>query len=195
MPGTEKAVSLDLDGIAFRLLDHCGEYGVAARLLSEVKVVEGLGPGLDKLINLGFKILGNTNQPDVARNKFTEPDFLTKKHAMLLATYPQFESIKNLYICPHTETDGCNCRKPKPGLLLQASKDHNLDLAQCWMVGDSGRDIEAGIFARCKTIFVRTGWNHGNYGLRLANYIVNSPAAALDLIVMVVEGKSNTHDL
>ena len=77
-------------------------------------------------------------------------------------------SIDEFYYCTHHPDDNCECRKPKPTLLLNAAKEHNLDLAKSFMVGDFKTDILAGVNAGCKTILVKTG-----YGKEEANKISN----------------------
>jgi len=62
--------------------------------------------------------------------------------------------IEHFYICPHVEADNCRCRKPKPGLLLEAAKELNIDLRKSYMVGDRWRDVEAGQNAGCKNFFI-----------------------------------------
>lgn len=188
--GTERAVICDLDGVFFSLLDHFGERGVAARLPDEVKVVDGLTGELDKLVALGFAIIGATNQPDIARGKIT-PAFLEWKHRQLTQAYPQF---KRIFPCTHTEADLCSCSKPKPGLLRQAGKAFNLDFSKCWMIGDSRADVEAGMMVGAKTILVQTQWNCGNPAIDKATAVATSTKGALKLIAQVESGERNTGD-
>lgn len=190
MPGKEKAILLDLDGIFFKLVDHFGEYGVSARLEDEIQVIDGLAELLNELTRLGYKIIGHTNQPDIARGKITQ-EFLEKKHAILREKYPQ---IGRIYVCTHTETDLCDCRKPKPGLLRRAAKDENLDFAACWVVGDSRGDIEAGAMVHAKTILVQTAYNCGTPAIHIATAVAKSTKGALGLIVALATGASNKHD-
>lgn len=190
MPGTEKAVLADLDGIFFKLVDHFGEYGVAARLEPEIIVVDGLEDVLEELTTLDFKIIGHTNQPDIARGKITR-EFLEKKHALLHAKYPQ---IKDIFICPHTETDLCDCRKPKPGLLREAARKNNLDFSLCWVIGDSRGDIEAGKMVHTKTILIQNDYNCGNPAIDIATAVTKSTKGALSLIAAIAKGSLNKHD-
>lgn len=188
--GTEKAVICDLDGVFFGLLDHFGEHGVAARLPDEVKVVDGLIGILDELTAMGFVIIGVTNQPDIARGKIT-PTFLEWKHDLLKKQYPHFKTI---FACTHTEADLCGCRKPKAGLLRQAGKAFHLDLAKCWMIGDSRADIEAGMMVGARTIFIQTKWNCGNPAIDKATAVATSTKGALTLIASVESGERNHGD-
>ena len=190
MPGDKKAILLDLDGVTFKLVDHFGEYGVSARLPHEISIVDGLTKEFDALVAAGFVIVGVTNQPDVSRGKITQ-EFLDGKHAKLQAEYPQ---IARIYACTHTETDLCNCRKPKPGLLLQAAKDYDIDFSVSWMVGDSRSDVEAGVLAHAKTIFLQTPYNCADPAIAKCTAVAKNIKGALRLILALEDGAKNTDD-
>lgn len=189
MPNNQKAIILDLDGVLFELVDHCGEYGVSARTENEIKIIDGLQVLFHKL-SKEFVIIGATNQPDIGRKKITS-EFLNKKHKALLAIYPE---IQKIYVCPHTETDLCFCRKPKPGLLIKASKDFNIDFSQSWMIGDSRSDVEAGILVYAKTVFIQTKYNCGNPAITVATAVAKSVRGALGLILALKKRKPNLAD-
>jgi D-glycero-D-manno-heptose 1,7-bisphosphate phosphatase len=191
MPGTKKAILCDIDGIFVKLVDHFGEYGVSPRLEREIAIVEGLEKSLKKAVALGYKIIGHTNQPDLSRKKITA-DFLETKHKMIRGRYPQFADI---FVCSHTETDLCDCRKPKPGLLRQAGKKHDLDFSLCYVVGDSRGDIEAGALVHAKTILVQTKYNCGNPAIDIATAVAKDSRGALALIVALAEGATNRDDV
>ena len=89
-----------------------------------------------------------TNQSCVARGLDRGYDFAAEFAAM---------GLDDWFICPHDRDDGCDCRKPKSGLLLEARQKHGLDLTRCYVVGDRLTDLEAGIKVGCKAILVRTG--------------------------------------
>jgi histidinol-phosphate phosphatase family protein len=98
----------------------------------------------------GVKVFAFTNQHRISRGEATEEDFMK-----------QFEEygFDQSYICPHEEEMNCNCRKPKPGLLLQSAKEHHLDLNQCIVIGDVGStDMLAAHAVGAMKIFVKTGW-------------------------------------
>jgi len=94
-----------------------------------------------------------TNQPDVARGTQTR-EGVEVLHAALSAELP----LDEFRVCYHDDPDGCDCRKPAPGLLLAAAQDYNLDLSASFMVGDRWRDIEAGRRAGCQTVFIDYGY-------------------------------------
>jgi D-glycero-D-manno-heptose 1,7-bisphosphate phosphatase len=101
----------------------------------------------------GYKIAIATNQRGVARG-IMSMDAVNAIHNKLLNILEKHNiSLLGIYCCPH-ERDSCSCRKPLPGMLLQAAKEHNINLAQSWMIGDSETDIEAGQNAGCRTIRV-----------------------------------------
>lgn len=190
MPGKKKGLLLDIDGILAKLVDHFGEYGVSARIPSEIAIVEGLGSVLDELVKLGYTIVCVTNQPDLARGKVTQ-EFLDLKHAAIKDRYPQ---ISKIYTCGHTETDLCDCRKPKPGLLRQAGKEFDLDFSISWVIGDSRGDIEAAKLVHAKSIFLQTDYNCASPAIDVATAIAKSTAGALKLIVALEKKESNKDD-
>jgi len=188
MPELQKGVLLDMDGIFFELVNHFGEYGVGARIADEIAIVDGLAEPLDELVKLGYVIVGHTNQPDIARGKITM-DFLDSKHRLLQEKYPQ---IGEIFVCIHAETDLCDCRKPKPGLLRQAAIELGLDFSTSWVIGDSRGDIEAAVMVHTKSIFVQTAYNCGSPAIDIATAVVKSTQRALSLIVALDKGKMTT---
>jgi D-glycero-D-manno-heptose 1,7-bisphosphate phosphatase len=102
-----------------------------------------------RLRGLGLLVIVVTNQPDLARGSLTR-DALDAMHARLRAAVP----VDDVAVCPHDDADGCSCRKPRPGLLLAAAARWGIDLAGSFLVGDRGKDIEAGRQAGCTTILV-----------------------------------------
>lgn len=102
----------------------------------------------------GFRVVVITNQSGIARGYFTE-EMLEKIHEKMrkdLAKYGAY--IEAIYYCPHHPDEGCDCRKPKPTLIFQAAKEHNIDLASSFVIGDKPQDIEAGHAAGCKTVLI-----------------------------------------
>jgi D,D-heptose 1,7-bisphosphate phosphatase len=122
-----------------------------------------------RLINeSGMKVVVISNQAGVARGLFTE-DFVKITHEHLLAALRQKKAhIDNFYYCPHHPTEGiklyrqnCNCRKPAPGMLLQAAQDLNIDLTKSYLVGDRFNDMEAGKKIGVRGVLVKTGFGQG----------------------------------
>ncbi|MGE7718090.1 HAD-IIIA family hydrolase [Priestia megaterium] len=111
-----------------------------------------LFPFTEKIIEIlkekNIKILSFTNQPGISRGEASKEDFIKELEAF---------GFDGIYICPHSHTDGCSCRKPGTGMLLKAADDHNLDLTKCVVIGDRWTDIVAGSKVKTKTILVQTG--------------------------------------
>jgi len=94
-------------------------------------------------------LIAITNQPDVARGTQSRA-VVESINAFILSKLP----IREIFVCFHDNADDCACRKPKPGLILQAAEKYGLDLSQSWMVGDRWKDVSAGQAAGLRTIFV-----------------------------------------
>jgi D-glycero-D-manno-heptose 1,7-bisphosphate phosphatase len=122
--------------------------------VEELRILPGVPRSCAQLSEAGFALVVVTNQPDVARGT-TDLERIHDIHDRLQEEI----ALDAIYICPHDDVDGCACRKPRPGLLVQAASDLDLDLARSYMVGDRWRDIEAGRNAGCHTIFVDRGYD------------------------------------
>jgi D-glycero-D-manno-heptose 1,7-bisphosphate phosphatase len=149
---TLKAVFLDRDGVLNRAMIRDGKpYPPAS--LDELEILPDVPRGLAALKECGFQLLVVTNQPDVARG--TQQRLVVENmHAKLRASLP----LDDFFVCYHDDKDACECRKPKPGLLLQAAAVYRLDLASCFLIGDRWRDIEAGYAAGCATVWIDRGY-------------------------------------
>ena len=117
----------------------------------EFKFIPGAKEAVKRINQSSKMLIMITNQSPIGRGIFTH-DTLDKIHKKMLHELGKAGGyIDAIYYCPHKPDDNCECRKPKPGLILKAAKDFNIDLANSWMVGDSDSDIEAGVEAGCKT--------------------------------------------
>jgi D-sedoheptulose 7-phosphate isomerase len=152
-PGRGRAVFLDRDGVINRTFVRDGK-PFPPYTLQELEVLPGVPEALQELKQHGYKLLVVTNQPDVARGKQSRQT-IDAMHQALSARLP----LDDIFVCYHTDQDKCDCRKPMPGMLLEAAKKHNIDLAASFMVGDRWRDIEAGYNAGCKTILIDYGYS------------------------------------
>jgi len=147
-----RAVFLDRDGVINRAVVRDGRPHPPDSLDS-LEILPGVSEALRALHDDGWLLIVVTNQPDVARGTAKRGDI------ELMNDYlQQFLPIDEVRTCYHDSEDGCNCRKPKPGSLLDAAKVHDIDLTRSFMVGDRWRDMEAGERAGCKTIFVDYGY-------------------------------------
>lgn len=145
---TRRAVFLDRDGVLNASVVRNGK-PYPPDSIAELVVLPGVPEALADLKRAGFALIVVTNQPDVARGTQTRAA-IDAIHAWLQAELP----LDAVYACFHDDGDGCACRKPAPGLLLDAARDRGLDLTTSYMVGDRWRDTEAGAAAGCRTVFV-----------------------------------------
>ena len=114
----------------------------------------GVGEGVKKLKEDGFKIIVMTNQSGIARGYFTE-EILSNIHERMEIEFNAFGvELDGIYYCPHHPDDDCDCRKPKTGLFEKAIEEHDIDVNQSYMVGDKILDVEAGQKIGVKTILV-----------------------------------------
>ena len=127
---------------------------------SEFKFIPGSIEAIRLLGVNGFTTIVITNQAALAR-KLISRDELEHIHAMMeIAIISGGGKITDIFFCPHLPNDGCECRKPAPGMLLQAQRKYNIDLSSSIMAGDSAKDIECARNAGCgKAVLVKTGYN------------------------------------
>lgn len=152
------AVFLDRDGVLIEDAHFVGER-------DRVRLIPGSAEAVAQLNRAGWPVVVVTNQSGVARGRFTEAD-VAAVHAHLAELLTSYGArVDAFHYCPHhPEADlaeyrqPCDCRKPRPGLLLQAAAGLGLDLAASWMIGDRVSDLEAGAAAGCRTVLVRTGY-------------------------------------
>ncbi len=145
----QRAVFLDRDGIINSALVKDGK-PYSPRTLAELEILPGVPGALESLRQARFKLIVVTNQPDVARGKQSR-EAVEQLHQKLKESDLAIDAF---YVCYHDTADLCDCRKPRPGMLLAAARDLHLDLRHSFMVGDRWRDIEAGQHAGCASIFV-----------------------------------------
>lgn len=147
-----RAVFLDRDGVVNKAIIRDGRV-YAPTSMKEVEVLPGAVDAVQKLRQAGFCVIVVTNQPDVATGTVTR-EVVEEMHRHLCS----FLAIDGIKACYHRDEDGCGCRKPKPGLLLEAAKQWSLDLKRSIMIGDRWRDIGAGKAAGCYTILIGDGY-------------------------------------
>lgn len=121
---------------------------------SEVEFLHGSLEAIAAFCQFGHKVIIVTNQRGVATGKIELSNLKEIHSRMIDAVASRGGSISGIYFCPHDISEGCSCRKPKPGMLLQAAAEHRLRLPECWMIGDSETDIAAGKNAGCKTVLI-----------------------------------------
>lgn len=146
------AIFLDRDGV---LIENEPEY---VRDWSQVKIYSEAIHALSLPEIRNYKVVIVTNQSAVGRGLISLESASEINRLLVNLIHQQGGQVDGVYMCPHTPTDGCFCRKPKPGLLLQAAKDLSLDLRRSWMIGDAWSDVQAGQNAGVQhTVLLKTG--------------------------------------
>ena len=149
----KKSVFLDRDGVINKAYIKDG-LPQSPNSLNELKILPGVRESIIKLKKLNFICLMVTNQPNVSRKK------IEKNSVIQMNNFLKNEiALDDIFVCYHDDSDNCNCRKPKPGLLLQAGKKWDVDFKKSFMIGDRWRDIQAGEKVGCKTIFLDYKYN------------------------------------
>lgn len=146
-----QAVFLDRDGVLNRALLRNGR-PVPPSTLDELAILPGVPEALTALRAAGFLLVVVTNQPDVARG-YCSRVCVEEIHRRLESEL----TLDAIFTCFHDRADGCDCRKPRPGLLLEAAQTLGIDLSSSFMIGDRSSDMEAGRRAGCSTLFVDHG--------------------------------------
>lgn len=154
----QKAIFLDRDGTI-------NKYVGFLRDIDEFELLDGVADAIQEINASGYLAIVSTNQPVIARGEvsFDELEMIHNKMETLLGQKGAY--LDAIYFCPHHPHKGyegerpelkfdCECRKPKPGMLLKAAQEFNIDLAQSWMIGDGENDIKAGMNAGCKTALI-----------------------------------------
>lgn len=170
-----KAVFLDRDGVINRAIIKEGKpYPPAS--LHELEVPMEVAPALQALKNAGYLLIAVTNQPDVARGT-TRKELVEEINTTLKTTLP----VDDFFVCYHDNQDNCECRKPLPGLILQAAKQYQVNLDDSFMIGDRWRDVEAGQRAGCKAIWLDYGYTEKKP--EAPDFIATSLAESVDWIL------------
>jgi D-glycero-D-manno-heptose 1,7-bisphosphate phosphatase len=172
-------VFLDRDGVLNEIVERDGRVE-SPRLLSELRVTADAREAVSRLRQAGLHVFVVTNQPDLARGLLPAAEL----EAMMdvLRTNVGFDDVA---VCPHVDSDQCDCRKPRPGMLLQLAARWRVDPARSWMVGDTWRDMDAGRAAGCRTVLLRTWYNRDVHG----DTVVDSLGSAVDWIVQEHESR------
>jgi D-glycero-D-manno-heptose 1,7-bisphosphate phosphatase len=156
-----------------RDVDYCGDP-------DRVEVFPGAADALRQLKAKGYKLIIVTNQSGIARGYFSENDYRAVEREFLQQLGEGL--IDATYYCADLPGTNSARRKPAPGMLLEAQRDHHLDLARSYVIGDKASDIECGRNAGVKTILVETGYGAHEKGCR-ADWIVRDLAQATEIIL------------
>ena len=163
-----KAVFLDRDGVLNLPMVRDGTPHPPAAV-DELEVYPDAAEALRRLKQAGYLLIVVTNQPDVARGTQTR-EAVDQINAALGKALP----IDEFLVCPHDDAANCLCRKPKPGMVLEAAARHTVDLGRSFLVGDRWRDIDCGARAGVRTVFIERG-----YGERAPDHAPDFTAGSL----------------
>ena len=145
------------------------------RNTDDFELIDGVAEAIKKINASGYLAIVVTNQPVIARGEVTVPQLQEIHNKMETLLGLEGAYVDAIYYCPHHPHKGykgeipelkidCDCRKPKPGMLLKAARDFNIDLGQSYMVGDGENDVKAGIAAGCKAVLLSADQNAAQIG-------------------------------
>jgi D-glycero-D-manno-heptose 1,7-bisphosphate phosphatase len=173
--GPRPAVFLDRDGVI--VVPHFRDgRSFAPRRLEDFRLYPEAAASLQRLKRAGFLLAVVTNQPDVGNGLIPHSE-VDAMHEIMMRELP-VDAVK---ACFHRQRDHCGCRKPKPGMILEAAGELGIDLMKSFMVGDRSSDVEAGRAAGCRTIFIDLGY--AEPAPDVPGYVVHSIAEAADVII------------
>lgn len=148
---TKAFVLLDRDGVINRDLPQ------SVLRVEDFELLPGAAEAIAKLNDEAYRVLVITNQACVGRGDLTA-EGLAAIHALMLDRVAAAGGhITGIYVCPHTDKDACDCRKPRPGLIERARDEHGFEPAETWFAGDSERDVRAAVAAGCLPVLLRSG--------------------------------------
>jgi D-glycero-D-manno-heptose 1,7-bisphosphate phosphatase len=161
MISKRQSVFIDRDGVIIDVVDRGENFfvkGKKARWTApfkydEFRVKEGVAEALGKIKALGFLLILVSNQPDIAYGTMSKND--SDKMMKKIKKFP----FDDIFVCYHGREEGCDCKKPKPGMLLEAQKKWNIDLNSSYMIGDTANDMTAGKAAGCRCILIDAEYN------------------------------------
>src|SRR5262245_20222571 len=170
-----RAIFIDRDGVLV-IPEFREGRSFAPRTLDDFRIYPGVAESARRLKDAGYKLVVVTNQPDVG-NGLVDRSVVEKMHQKLRDTVP----IDAIEVCYHTASDNCDCRKPKPGMLLRAAERMDIDCASSVMIGDRWSDVEAAKAAGCKSVFIDL--NYRDLRPEQPDFVVSSFAQATDVIL------------
>jgi len=171
-----RAVFFDRDGIINKVI-YREKKPCSPRKIIEFKLMPEIAKILNELRKYEFKIIIFTNQPDISRGLMKIED-LEKMHKIIKEVlHPD-----SILYCPHDDKDNCGCRKPKPGMIMKAANELNINLDKSFVIGDTWKDIEAGRSAGCITILLNAAYNRGVN----SDYRVKSLDEAVEIVKLSI---------
>jgi len=172
---TIKTIFLDRDGVINKEINYLHK-------IEDFEFIDGVFEACQFLQSLEYKIIVITNQSGISRGLYTNNDYQIITKWMVSQFMKNNISILDTFHCPHLPDSGCNCRKPKPGMLLEAKKKYNINMLESWMIGDKETDITAAISSGINnTILVKSGHKINEADSR-AKFIIDSIKQSSQLI-------------
>ena len=148
---TIKTIFLDRDGVINKEVNYLHK-------IEDFEFIDEVFETCFYLKNLGFEIIVVTNQSGISRGYYSENDFHVINNWMISQFNENNINILDVFFCPHSNESNCECRKPKPGMFIEAKKKHSINMKESWMIGDSQRDITAAsLTGITKTILLNSG--------------------------------------
>jgi len=170
-----RAVFLDRDGVLNEAIVRDG-HPYSPETIEDLAIVPDAVEALGKLHSHQFQLIVVTNQPDIARGKIAREQVMQiNRH--ICSVLP----IDAVEVCEHDDADRCDCRKPKPGMLIRAAERGKIKLSESFMIGDRWRDVEAGRRARCRTVLIDKGYSEGLQSQ--PDVVVNNLSEAINWIL------------
>ena len=149
--------------------------------VEKIELFDDTVPALRALHEAGFSIILITNQAGISEGLLTTAEFARINNSVMELLRRSGITILDTFMCPHVDADKCDCRKPKPTMILEAAREHGFNIDDVYMIGDRESDINAGIAAGTKTMLVATGNTPVN-GSK-ADHIVTTLTKAVDIIL------------
>jgi D-glycero-D-manno-heptose 1,7-bisphosphate phosphatase len=162
-----KTIFLDRDGVINK--DFSYVYKVA-----DFEFIDGIFDVCIYFQNLGYNIIIVTNQSGISRGYYSENDFQNLTNWMLGQFKKNDINILDIFHCPHSPDSNCDCRKPNPGMLLNARHKHNIDMKKSWIIGDKEADIIAGISSGLSNTILVNNFNTVYVNHSKAKFIIES---------------------
>jgi D-glycero-D-manno-heptose 1,7-bisphosphate phosphatase len=167
-----RAVFLDRDGVLVRVRQH-DEYAWGPLTLDEFSLLPNIAEPVERIRQAGLLAVLVTNQPGISRGTVSW-ETMHEMHQRLQSAV----TFDDIQVCPHIDEDECECRKPKPGMLLQAAQNLSIDMPASFLVGDTNKDLRAASAAGVKFILIDAPYNRDLNATRAADL-----AQAVDLIL------------
>jgi D-glycero-D-manno-heptose 1,7-bisphosphate phosphatase len=169
----DPAVFIDRDGTIIHDADYCSDP-------QQVRLLPRIAEALKRLKSQGFKLIIITNQSGIGRGFFSLEQYRAVEAEILRQLGNDL--VDATYFCPHLPDNGCDCRKPAAGMILQAAREHRVDLRRSFLIGDKESDVQCGRNAGVRTIRVRTGLNRETIN-SVADWVAEDLPEAVEVIL------------